>query len=107
METGIDYVSNGFLRSDAEGQYVIVHVTVRNIGNNSRTLRMSAQQLHDPQGRTYAAGDRSAMMSMSEPKSFPSSVGPGEAVRAELLFDVSTGARLAAPSGDDHHPNLT
>lgn len=96
VETGIQHVGGEYIGSDAQGQYVIVHVKVRNIGDEPRTLSMSAQKLHDAGGRTFTASSGAAAMALPESDAFLNNINPGNSVTAQLLFDVPTDVQLAS-----------
>lgn len=95
VETGISRVGNEYVGYDAQGQFVIVHLTVNNIGDEPRMLSMSSQKLRDVQGRTFSASTGAAVMTLPESEAFLTNINPGNSVRAKLLFDVPTDVRLA------------
>ena len=48
-------VGDQYLGKTAQGQYVLVYVTVTNIGDQARTFDSGAQKLKDAQGGYLAA----------------------------------------------------
>src|SRR5699024_6070707 len=95
VEKGLDHVGSGIGRSEPDGQYVIVHVTVNNTGNESQMLSMSEQKLFDDQGRTFTAATGEAAMALQDSEAFLNQINPGNSVKAQLLFDVPADADLA------------
>lgn len=88
VETGIQHVGGEFVGTDAQGQFVVVHVTVTNIGEEPRRLSMSSQKLYDAKGREYQASSGAAVMALPESDAFLNNINPGNSVDAQLLFDV-------------------
>lgn len=96
VETGIQHVGGEYVGTDAQGQFVIVHVTVRNTGDEPRMLSMSAQTLYDDQGRKFEASSGAAAMALPESDAFVNNINPGNSVEAELLFDVPEDIQLGS-----------
>lgn len=88
VETGIQHVGGEYVGTDAQGQFVVVHVTVHNTGDEPRMLSMSSQQLYDAQGRKFEASSGAAAMALPESDAFVNNINPGNSVDAQLLFDV-------------------
>lgn len=95
VEPGIERVGDEYVGSDAQGQYVIVHLTVRNVANEAKLLSDSDQKLVDAQGRTFDAASGEAAMSLPNSQTFLNNINPGNSVDGQLLYDVPKGAKLA------------
>lgn len=96
VETGIQHVGGEYVGTDAQGQFVIVHVTVHNTGDEPRMLSMSSQKLYDDQGRTFEASSGAAVMALPESDAFLNNINPGNSVQAQLLFDVPEDVQLGS-----------
>lgn len=96
VEDGMQHVGDGITRMDAQGQWVIVHVTVRNTGDESRNLSMSVQKLHDTQGRAFEASSGEALMALPNSEAFVNNINPGNSAEAQLLFDVPEDVQLSS-----------
>lgn len=88
VETGVATVKDetGYVTKDADGAYVIVHVTVKNIGEESGLFESTSQNLHDADGKTYSTDTEAEMTEDAE--SFLNEINPGNEVKGKLIFDV-------------------
>ncbi|MFC0866019.1 DUF4352 domain-containing protein [Sphaerimonospora cavernae] len=93
VEKGLSQVGQGFTASKAQGRYVLVHLTVRNIGDKAQTFYGSNQKLIDSKGREFDA-DTGAAIFVKGSNSFIEQVNPGNSVKSILLFDVPMNAKL-------------
>ena len=87
----------------AQGKYMILHVTVTNIGSQPQTLDDSSQYVYDASGRKYDASTSADMDLNSASGSdsvFLNEINPGNTVRGELAFDMP--ARLKAVKAELH-----
>jgi hypothetical protein len=96
VETGAQALGDSFLRSEAQGMYVLVHVTVTNIGTESALFTSGNQTLFDAQGREFDADAGAALMNVPDSESFLTDINPGNSVEGVLVFDVPEGLSPAA-----------
>jgi hypothetical protein len=96
VETGVHALGDSFLRTEAQGSYVLVHVTVRNIGTESAMFTGSNQTLLDAQGREFEADSGAALMNVPDSESFLTDINPGNSVDGVVVFDVPEGLTPAA-----------
>ncbi|QBI53399.1 DUF4352 domain-containing protein [Streptomonospora litoralis] len=91
VETGVTELSDesGLMTETPQGQYVIVHVTVENIGDQAGTFDASQQTLLDAEGKEYSA-DSAAEMLTGDQDAFLNQINPGNTVEGRLPFDVPT-----------------
>lgn len=90
VETGVPSVgTTDFLTEQAQGQFVLVQMTVRNIGDREQSFTTSAQKLLDPQGRQYSVDDM-ATLTLDQGVAFEQ-INPGNSVEATIVFDVPAG----------------
>lgn len=87
VETGVSSVGGDFLREEAQGQYVIVHVTVENIGDRAEMFDGSNQKLFDAEGREYS-NDSAAEISLDNSDAFLTDINPGNTIKAQVVFDI-------------------
>ncbi|MEU8194928.1 DUF4352 domain-containing protein [Microbispora amethystogenes] len=88
VEKGLSQVGEGFTISRAQGQYVLVHLTVENIGDEAQMFSDSAQKLVDARGRTFDADSGAAALGLRDSNAFLNNINPGNSVKGILLFDV-------------------
>jgi hypothetical protein len=96
VETGVRVLGDSFLRTEAQGMYVLVHVSVRNIGSESETFTGANQTLLDAQGREFTADSSAALINVPDSESFFTPINPGNTVEGVLVFDVPEGLSPAA-----------
>ncbi|MEV6961913.1 DUF4352 domain-containing protein [Streptomyces sp. NPDC051207] len=86
IQPGVQQIGGEFGK-DAQGQFILVHVTVSNIGNESQLFDGSAQKLFDTKNREFSA-DTEAAIYLDESKSFLNEINPGNTVEGIVVFDV-------------------
>ncbi|EYR63642.1 Mpr protein [Actinotalea ferrariae CF5-4] len=95
VETGVAQVGDEFFNQTAQGQFVLVHVTVTNIGDQAQYFDGSSQKLLDTAGRTHSA-DTGAAIYLGDTESFLNQINPGNTVEGVVVFDVPVDAQLAS-----------
>jgi hypothetical protein len=94
IKKGVRRVGDQYFGKTAQGQFVLVYVTVDNIGNEARTFDSSSQKLKDMKGREFSADGEATIAMGDESKAFLEDINPGNGVRGILVFDVPTGIKL-------------
>lgn len=95
VETGVSEVGDEFLSEQAQGQFVLVHMTVSNIGDQAQMLSGSNQTLIDDQGREHSANG-SAAIYLEGSETFLNDINPGNSVEGTVVFDIPADAEPAA-----------
>lgn len=80
---------NQFLRETAQGEYILIHITITNIGNEPRGYFGSNQKLIDDQNREFT-NDTRAEINVNE--HLHADINPGNKLDVVLAFDVPVGA---------------
>ncbi|MEV0974972.1 DUF4352 domain-containing protein [Microtetraspora glauca] len=96
IEKGLSQVGEGFLVSKAQGQYVLIHLTVKNIGDEAQMFTDSAQKLIDAKGRQLDTDSGAAALALKDSNAFLNNINPGNSVQGILLFDVPKNITLKA-----------
>lgn len=91
VEPGVGRVGDDLLGVDAQGQFVLVHVTVTNIGDAAQMFDSSSQKLFDAQGREHSA-DSTAGIYLGDANSFLNDINPGNSIQGVVVFDVPADA---------------
>lgn len=94
VETGATKIGDQYLNQKAQGQFVLVHVTVKNIGDEAQLLADSAQKVRDAKGREFSA-DTTAAIYLKDNDVFLNEINPGNSVKGILVFDMPKDARPA------------
>ncbi|GAA3809764.1 DUF4352 domain-containing protein [Cellulomonas soli] len=95
IEPGVSRVGDDMLGKDAQGQFLLVHLTVTNIGDEAQYFDGSSQKLLDAQGRTHSA-DSAAAIYLGDADSFLNQINPGNTVDGTVVFDVPADATPTA-----------
>ena len=93
VETGVSSIGESFMAEEPDGQFVLVHITVKNIGDKSQTLFDSEQTLKDGQGRSFDT-DSSALFAMDD-NIWMEDINPGNSMKGTLVYDMPTDAQPA------------
>lgn len=94
---------NPYLTEKAQGQFVIVTMTVENIGDKPQSFSPSAQKLTDNKGRTFES-DTTAQIALGG-SDIPvwDSINPGNSVTVKLVFDMP---KKATPTLIELHDSM-
>lgn len=76
--------------SKPRGEFVIITMTVRNIGNEPQSFFVQNQKLIDSGGKEYAA-DSSTALSINDDTSMILDMNPGFTITTQVPFDVPPG----------------
>lgn len=99
VQRGVASVGSDIVGEKAQGQFVLIHVTVRNIGAESQLLMDSAQTVRDVQGRKFSP-DTVAALSIKDNDVFVNEINPGNTVKGVLVFDMP---KNTAPASIELH----
>lgn len=92
VRTGVATVGDRYLNERAQGQYVLVDITVTNIGDQAQLLSDSSQKLSDDRGRQFST-DTTAAIYLKDNKVFLNEINPGNSLKGTLVFDMPKGAK--------------
>ena len=84
--------SNEFLQEDAQGQFCVLDMTVKNIGNEAQLFSTTDQKLMSDAGASFSV-DEEASYAISESYYFEE-INPGNTLKVELAFDVPADANI-------------
>lgn len=90
IQCGQTTVGGQYLNKTAQGQFCLLNVHVKNIGNEAQTMFGDNQTLIDSQRRKYSA-DTEAAIYDSETKSIFEEINPGNELDGRIYFDVPKG----------------
>lgn len=97
--TGVTYgktqVGNQYAGKQAQGQFVLVQVTVKNIGTQAQTFDASSQKAAG-NGNTYSADSEAGIYANTGDQTFLNEINPGNQAQGTLVFDIPKTARLAS-----------
>ncbi|MFD1940580.1 DUF4352 domain-containing protein [Nonomuraea mangrovi] len=86
-----DRVGSYRFGEEAQGVFLLVHVRVANVGDQSESFFGSRQKLIDAGGREYAASTKAAIY-LRDSNSLYEKINPGNSVEGVIVFDIPTSA---------------
>jgi hypothetical protein len=78
------------LGKKAQGEFLMVHVTVQNVGDESQAFSGDDQKLRDRAGHHYTS-DSDAAIYLDDSRSLYEDINPGNRVNGVVIFDVPKG----------------
>lgn len=78
----------------AQGQFVLVTITVKNIGDKPQMFSGSSQKAFSATGAEYANDTGAEIYANDEAKTFLNEINPGNSVTGTVVFDIPKGERL-------------
>lgn len=78
---------NPYLTKTPQGQFCLLNVTVKNIGNEKQSLLSSNQKLLNGDAQ-YSADDTATLYAAPNGTSWYNDINPGNSVEGKIVFDV-------------------
>jgi hypothetical protein len=94
IEPGVASVGSDAFGQKAQGQFVLMHLTIKNIGDKAQYFDGSSQKAFDAQGREFSA-DSGAAIYLEDSNSFLNEINPGNTVTGTVVFDMPLDAAIA------------
>jgi Domain of unknown function (DUF4352) len=94
QKCGVPRVGGQYLNHNAQGQFCLIAVTVKNIGDVPQTLDASSQKAFNTAGQELAADGEASIYANEDHQTFLNQINPGNSVKAILVFDIPKGAAL-------------
>lgn len=91
VERGVDSIGDEYFGAEAQGEYILVHVSVSNQGDEEVSVWSEDFVLTDDAGTEYSTSDDDWYL--DEPLIIES-VNPGNTYTGVLLYDVPEGAEV-------------
>jgi hypothetical protein len=86
-----DVVGGTLLGEKAQGQFVLVHVTVKNVSNDPSYFMDSDLPMYDDQNRKFSADD-SASLYIDNNSTLFNEINPGNTLQGVVVYDIPTDA---------------
>ncbi len=81
--------TNQYLTKEAQGQFCLLNVTVKNTGDAAQSLFSSNQKLLNSKDQQYSADDTATMYASSDGSgSWYNDINPGNSVEGTIVFDL-------------------
>jgi len=83
--------TNQYLTKQAQGQFCLLNLTVKNIGSESQTFSDSGQVLFDSNGNKYSSDSGASLYANPSGSTFLNQINPGNSVTGAVVFDIPKG----------------
>lgn len=80
--------TNEYLKKNAQGQFCLMTINVKNIGNEAQGFFGSNQKLLNAQSQQYAADDSAGVYVDQNYSTLFSNINPGNSVEGVVVFDI-------------------
>lgn len=80
--------ANQYLQKTAQGQFCLLNVTVKNVGDQAQTFDSSNVSLYDASGAKFSADATASNYANPDSSTFLNQINPGNSVTAVVVFDV-------------------
>jgi Domain of unknown function (DUF4352) len=94
LTCGHPELTNGFLRSEPQGQFCVVDLHVTNIGAEARRFADGSQKAYGPDGAQYAADTGAGVVANGNGNAIWNVINPGNSVAAKVVFDIPPTATI-------------
>lgn len=92
VQTGLSSLGdNQFLAEEAQGQFVIVTMTVQNTADEPKGLSPDNQEMYDAKGRKFTA-DTAAGLNLDTDVAIWDEINPGNTVTMKVVYDMPVDA---------------
>lgn len=88
VEDGVSSVGDEFLGAEAQGQFVVVDLSVKNTASAPDFFWEDNIKLGDEAGNTYSADSEAGLYADAESILFAEEINPGNTAKGVLVFDV-------------------
>jgi hypothetical protein len=94
FEQGVAEVGTEFMNEQAQGEFVIVELVVKNTGSEASYFSDGDQLLFDVDGNEYSANSTAGLL-LEDNDIWLTEINPGNQVEGKIVFDVPAGTELA------------
>lgn len=97
IECGKTSVGDQFISEEAQGQYCMLDVTAKNVGDEAKYLNADSQYLYDDQDREFSADSMATTyVNPDSTTFFIEEINPGNGVSGKIAFDVPKDANIVS-----------
>ncbi|SNT28384.1 protein of unknown function [Asanoa hainanensis] len=91
---GVASVGDKYLNEQAQGQFCLVTITVKNIGDKPQTFSDSSQKAFGADDVEYSADSGAAIYANKNTETLFNEINPGNKVTGVVVFDIPKKAKL-------------
>lgn len=90
------------LTQTAQGTYIEVDLTIKNVGNSSAVFLSNYVKVVDAVGKTYDADPTATLYANPDQSAWVAAINPGNSITGPILFDVPVGTTAASIQVSDN-----
>lgn len=94
VKCGETKIGSEYLNQTAQGQYCLVAMSVKNIGDEAQTFDSSPQKAYNASGQQYDADGTAAIYVNDNSQTFLENINPGNSVTGTIVFDIPKNQKL-------------
>ncbi|MGW0432556.1 DUF4352 domain-containing protein [Micromonospora sp. NPDC003197] len=94
VECGIGQIGDPFVSQDAVGQFCVVELAVRNLGQQSAVITDSLQRAYGPKGVQFRPDSGAGFLANVDQQGFLSEIDPGNQAIGVIVFDIPPDSRI-------------
>ncbi|MGW1060612.1 DUF4352 domain-containing protein [Micromonospora rubida] len=91
---GVAKVGSDLLGEQAQGQFCLVTVNIKNIGKEAQMFDGSSQKAYAADGTQYSSDSAAALYANKNAETFLNEINPGNQVSGVVVFDVPKKVKL-------------
>ncbi len=95
IKCGVDRVGPAEFGEKAQGEFCLVDVSVKNVGDTAEVFLDASQKAYDAKGTEFTVDSGAATWANKDYSTFLETINPGNQVKGKLVFDVPAGTKLA------------
>ncbi|MEV4621201.1 DUF4352 domain-containing protein [Asanoa sp. NPDC049573] len=92
---GVRKVGTSMLGAEAQGQFCLITVNVKNIGKEAQMFDGSSQKAYAANGTEYSADSEAALYANKNADTFLNDINPGNQVTGVVVFDIPKNVKLS------------
>jgi hypothetical protein len=96
VEYGKTQVGSQYANKTAQGQFVLVHVTVKNVGTEARMFTGATQRAFGDGGVKYENDSMAEVYANGDNQTFLNNINPGNEVKGILVFDIPKDKKITS-----------
>ena len=95
VDCGAKKIGDEYINTKAQGEFCLVHMKVKNIGDEAQSFFADNQTAYNAKGQEFSA-DSGAAIYLADADSFMSEINPGNSIKGTVVFDVPKGTDLTS-----------
>jgi len=90
------------LTQTAQGTFIEVDLTIKNVGNSAVTFLYNYVKLVDASGKTFDADPTATLYASPDQSAWVAAINPGNGLAGPILFDVPPGTKAVSVQVSDN-----